>query len=175
MYASPFTPEQVTAILQVKKNLPVEPKVRTITSRGGKPAREVDLEIDGPLPVGQGLTMEFRTNLQKGEVMIALKVILTARRKEMVCRYDIHDGVHHNPAWCSTQLVNSGSFHRHVFSVRAYTETGDWDRCAELIVQPKAPKPPQQWEKYLRDQFVTDLNVEFIDKEGAFVLFGNAN
>lgn len=172
MLASPFTDAQIQKILEVPKFWPIEATVRKITGQGGIAAKEVDLECD-ELSVGTKLLVEYRDADRRISPLIALKVLLTRRHKEMICRYDVHNGMHRNPKWYTPQLVNSRQFHRHVFNERAYRETGVWDQCGDFIIQPQHPLPPQRYSEFLRHRFITDLNIKFTDKTGALALFGD--
>lgn len=174
MPASPITDEQVSEALDVAKHIPFESEAweGALTTWDGKPAKKIIVEPEKPLTWAQGMFILVRDVPEHEAAMVGLSVILTPKLKPMICRYDYHDGIHRNPPWCDISEINMGQFHRHVYNVRAFKELNRWDACAEPINQPKNENlPPQRRLAHLKSRFVEDLEIEFLDKHGARLIF----
>ena len=106
------------------------------------------------------------------EYAIMLHVVWPPRPSQTICRMDVQDEGHHNPAWFSPPYVPTGVPHLHVYSPRAVSEDLRWSQCATPLANlPNRKMSRQQEETFVRTAFLEYLNIRFLDSPSAGTLF----
>ena len=91
------------------------------------------------LPWDDSLVYKFRLEIcrdtRTDHIAITLRAEIPPRPMLPICRYEVSDAPHANPAYCPGQGIESGTFHRHVYNEQAVREGGpeSWDACAEAL------------------------------------------
>ena len=109
-------------------------------------------------------SLEICHNTRTDHVAITLRAAIPPRPMLPVCRYEVRDAPHANPACCPGQGIESGTFRRHVYNEQAVRE-GDpesWDACAEALDLSSSGTGEAQMRR-LANRTLGDLNIAFDD------------
>lgn len=101
----------------------------------------------------------------RGEAAFTLLGKLLGYTEQPLCRYEVQISRHTNPRWFPPFVIAPRALHRHVYNERAIREDWPWDKCAELLKQPKRKLSLQQAIDILTPIFINDVRLEIHDPD----------
>lgn len=87
-----------------------------------------------------------------------------------ICRYEVQNGRHRNPAMYPPRFVGNRVLHTHVYNERVIRHGGSWDACADVI-GPAVDRVQEAIDR-LTPLFLEQLSIEVHDPDVSGELFG---
>lgn len=166
--AAIYTQAEADLILKLPKQIDRDDWDNRATPSGRDDERRVNFSIAFVDPTkcpDTKITVTIKVKDSDSTMSLMLLAKIGKRPVQPLCRYEIQNNDHRNPDWYQPCVVESGEYHKHVYSVRAYEEFfGQWDKCADPLGKPKGVSSPASEFKALKAMFLEDLNIKIIDK-----------